>query len=276
MIEEIITIDEKPIDSLQLRDPGIEAQPIPPGKDTGESNSSTFGDPNQIPNMRSAEHQIDSRVSVSVNFETIGRYETSVSGTGASASIGDGSGDGPLILESGTDATGRAGIWLNGGLGAVLPIFDQSPYFSTTIYTDDFDADNTKELYVIFGSVAPSLSSKITKHFGFIIKNNDGVGELYITMGNGAAQTTKLIQGFVIALDEPLSLHAKLVSGQYAEFYVNNILVYTETRTHLLPAGDHDDTSNRLWMANLVSTVGTDSMIVHHGPVSLGWKVGII
>lgn len=185
---------------------------------------------------------------------------------------------------SGTDMTSTYstyGVALNRGTTATNAIaitdittilntpFNMNPSFYVNAEMTNHTASNTWTGYIVFGDVNTAGSLTVTRrHFGFIMKNNNGTAELYATNANGTTQTTTLITGGGTTVDSnATSLYAQMTSSSQILFYVNGVLKATHSTN--LPSGTP---SFGMWQLHLAGSAGTAGSFEGYKVHALGFE----
>lgn len=178
------------------------------------------------------------RMSFSTFFETLSRFQSGTSGSGATQTL---STDG-VDQNKGTTSTGGVDISV-GQQHDNLSKWDKNPHaWFECVEQGGSPASTSWDWYFTFGSAGSASALAVTtKHMGFDFKCTTGTPTLLASNANGTTQT--LSSDFLGALNE-FQTHvyfAKMTSGTKIEFYVDGVLKATHTTN--LPSGGMSSTN---------------------------------
>jgi len=174
--------------------------------------------------------------------------------TGSGAAVnqdGDSGNNMGILLDKGSTTTGQSSIstWPPNNS---FNYYDYNPSFMGMFQSNATLASNTWQWFFGVGGSSPVAIPTTSKHFGFILKNNNGTLELRVTNADGSNQTITQING--LTLTNRSLYYARFTSASKIEFYVDHALVNTSTTN--LPSGGPANV-NILIQSDIVSSAGT-------------------
>ena len=208
--------------------------------------------------------QYNKQVKLETIFENGGRFSSGANGTASSVAFNTTG----ATLHTGTDTTGRAFIRSQNGYNG-YSVFDRNPEIlfvaflqaDSPVHTDSWDAYLTTGTGLICGGNTV-IDTVDFSFFGFHIKCVSGVGSVYASTNiatNAVTETLLDISGLGLGttpFENNVTYYAKLTSGQKIDYYINGVLLDTETTN--LPTGNSGDPFD----VGILKNAGSDDQVV--------------